>query len=249
MQEPAAGPPTPASGLTAPFTLTRLTVVRHGQSTANAAFADAARTRTEQTPLEGRDADVPLSGLGLTQADALGRWLGGLDPGERPQLVVCSPYARARRTWERMAAASGTGGGDLPHAVVDQRLRDREMGVFELHPPAAIAARAPEEAARRARLGEWFYRPPGGESLADVVLRVRDLLHHLDRAAVGRRILLVAHDAIAVAVQHVTAGIGAPVPDDLPPVPNASVTRWHGDGHHLSLTEWAGTGHLDEYAD
>ncbi|PWI44804.1 histidine phosphatase family protein [Streptomyces sp. ICBB 8177] len=246
MQESAAEPPAVSPALAAPFTLAGLTVVRHGQSTANAAFADAERTGARQVPLDGRDADVPLSRLGVAQADALGRWLAGLRPGERPQLVICSPYSRARRTWERMAAASGSNSGGLPPVLLDQRLRDREMGVFELHPPAAVAARAPDEAVRRARLGEWFYRPPGGESLADVALRVRDLLHHVDRAAAGRRVLLVAHDAIAVAVRHVAAGIGAPAPDDLPPVPNASVTRWRGDGHHLSLAEWGATGHLGE---
>jgi broad specificity phosphatase PhoE len=131
-----------------------------------------------------------------------------------------------------------------PPLLVDERLRDREMGIFEMHPPGALRARSPEEAARRARLGDWYYRPPGGEALTDVVLRVRDLVTELDRAAPGRRVLLVAHDAIAVAVRLVLAGLGSTFPGDLPPVPNASISRWDSDGGRLRLARWGDTAHL-----
>ncbi|MFI6086050.1 histidine phosphatase family protein [Streptomyces sp. NPDC051217] len=69
--------------------------------------------------------------------------------------------------------------------LVDERLRDWEMGVFELHPPAALHARSPEEAARRELLGEWCYRPPGGEAFTDVALRVGQFVSDLGRAAPG----------------------------------------------------------------
>ncbi|MGQ4487255.1 histidine phosphatase family protein [Streptomyces sp. 372A] len=223
--------------LAVPNALGALWAVRHGQSTANAAFAEAGAT-----PLEGRDRDVPLSALGRAQARALGRWLvehaGDLD------LVVCSPYLRAGQTWQVMAGyAAGEGVAPLP-LLVDERLRDREMGVFELYPPAALVARDPEEAARRDRLGEWFHRPPGGESLADVALRVRGFLADLERAAPGRRVLIVAHDAAVVAVRFALAGLGAAAPESVPPVPNASLSHWQGDGHRLSLRLWGGTAHL-----
>ncbi|MEU1186819.1 histidine phosphatase family protein [Streptomyces sp. NPDC005859] len=222
-----------------PSSVAALWAVRHGQSTANVAFAEAERTGSTALPLAGRDSDVPLSALGQAQARTLVGWLGGHAPGTGPDLVVCSPYARARQTWEAMAAAAT----DVP-VLVDERLRDREMGVFELHPPGALAARAPEEAARRALLGEWSYRPPGGEALADVALRVRDFTTELARAAAGRRVLVVAHDAVVIALRYVLSGIGAPVPHDLPPVPNASVTHWRGDGHDLRLAHWGKTAHL-----
>ncbi|MDR6981031.1 broad specificity phosphatase PhoE [Streptomyces sp. 3330] len=223
----------PASALAA------LWAVRHGQSTANVAFAEAGRTGSAALPVTGRDSDVPLSALGRAQARTLAGWLAGHAPGAGPDLVVCSPYVRARQTWQAMAAAAP----DVP-VLVDERLRDREMGVFELHPPAALAARAPAEAARRALLGEWSYRPPGGEALADVALRVRDFTSELAGAAAGRRVLLVAHDAIVIALRHVLAGLGAPVPHALPPVPHASVTHWRGDGRHLRLAQWGRTAHL-----
>ncbi|UGQ12182.1 histidine phosphatase family protein [Yinghuangia sp. ASG 101] len=229
--------------LAVPFALGGLTAVRHGQSTANAAFEEAARTGATGLPVAGADADVPLSGPGRAQASALGVWLAASAPERRPEVVVCSPYLRARETWSIMAATAAERGRRPPPVLVDGRLRDREMGVFELHPPAAIARRAPGEAERRARSGAWAYRPPGGESLADVALRVGDFLDRLDRAAPGRQVLVVAHDSVVVALRYVIAGIGAPVPDGVA-VPNASVSHWAGDGRRLRLVTWADTRHL-----
>ncbi|PIM66757.1 histidine phosphatase family protein [Streptomyces sp. JV178] len=228
-------------GLAAPSSLRALWAVRHGQSTANVAFAEAERTGSTEPPVSGRDTDVPLSPLGREQAGSLGDWLAGLDEGTGPDLVVCSPYARARETWQVMAAHPRVTPSE---PLVDERLRDREMGVFELHPPGALRARAPEEAARRALLGEWAYRPPGGEAMADVALRVRDFVTELDRAAPGRRVLLVAHDAIVITLRFVLAGLGAPSPDTLPPVPNASVSSWTGTGGRLRPVRWGDTAHL-----
>jgi probable phosphoglycerate mutase len=227
-----------------PCALGGLVLVRHGQSTANVAFAEAARTGDTGLPVDGIDADVALSDQGARQAEDLGRWLTRLEDGRRPQLVVCSTYRRARDTWTAMARTAAEQGAELPPVLVDERLRDREMGVFELHPPAAIRERAPQEAERLARLGDWRYRPPGGEALADVALRVRDLVRELDRTVPGRRVLLVAHDGVAAALRYVLGGVGAPTPDGLPPVPNASVSEWTGDGRHLRLTAWGSTTHL-----
>lgn len=48
-----------------------------------------------------------------------------------------------------------------------------------------------------------------------MVLRVRDFVDEPDRAVPGRRVLLVAHDAIAVAVRLVYAGLGTAFPGRL----------------------------------
>ncbi|MEU3312822.1 histidine phosphatase family protein [Streptomyces sp. NPDC006662] len=239
---PLVAAPTHGGGLAPPTSLHAVWAIRHGQSTANVAFAEAERSGSAALPVNGRDRDVPLSETGQVQAQALGAWLTALAKG--PDLVVCSPYARARQTWQAMADRAAAVGLPAPACLVDERLRDREMGVFELHPPAALRARAPEEADRRRLQGEWFYRPPGGESLADVALRVRDFTAELDRAVPGRRVLLVAHDAVVIALRFVLAGLGAPSPEHLPPVANASVSYWERAGRHLSLQHWGDTSHL-----
>jgi broad specificity phosphatase PhoE len=130
-------------------------------------------------------------------------------------------------------------------ALVDERLRDREMGVFELFPPAVLRARAPEEGLRRERVGNWSYRPPGGESLADVVLRVRSFLVDLERVAVGRRVLIVTHDAVVTAVRYIAEGLGVSAPKGLDPVPNASVSQWRNEGGSLVLAQWGNVAHLE----
>ncbi|WP_051133661.1 histidine phosphatase family protein [Nocardia paucivorans] len=230
-------------GIAAPTGLAGLWAVRHGRSTANDLYADP----TVDAPIPGVDAEVELSELGVEQATALGHWWAGTDRSQRPDLVFCSPYRRTRRTWEIMARTARTVDPTLGEvrARIDERLRDREMGVFELFPPAALRARAPEEGARRERVGTWVYRPPGGESLADVVLRVRGFLIDLERVAAGRRVLLVTHDAVVTALRYIAAGLGAPAPKGLDPVPNASVSQWRNEGGSLILAQWGRITHLE----
>jgi broad specificity phosphatase PhoE len=187
---------------------------------------------------------VVLSGLGTSQAAALGAWLADQPSGSRPELVVCSPYSRARQTWQVMAKRAADLGAAQIETLVDERLRDREWGCFELYPPAALRARNPQEADRRELMGELYYRPPGGEAFSDVVLRVNQFVSDLGRAAPGRRVLVVAHDSVVIALRYVLAGIGAALPDQPPPVPNASVSHWIGNGGLLSLATWADTAHL-----
>ncbi|MGW5048788.1 histidine phosphatase family protein [Streptomyces griseoluteus] len=229
--------------LAPPCGLGALWAVRHGESTANLAFAAAAASRSTE-PVAGRDRDVSLSPLGVRQAEALGGWLADQDRESGPDLVVCSPYLRARQTWHAMRESAARRGAPTVETVVDERLRDRETGIFELHPPTAVQARSPEEACRRRLLGEWHYRPPGGEALTDVVLRVRQFVTDLSQAAAGRRVLLVTHDGVLLALRHALAGIGAAAPGHLPPVPNASLSHWTTDGRTLRLHTWGDTAHL-----
>ncbi|SFM26757.1 histidine phosphatase family protein [Nocardia asteroides NBRC 15531] len=232
-----------SEGLTAPRAVAGLWAVRHAQSAANAWYADPA---TELRPMRGTDAGMDLTEYGRWQARRLGDWLAGLAAAQQPQLVVCSPYLRTRLTWAVMAEAAATGNRHLRpiRTLVDERLRDREMGVFELHPYKAIRRRSPEEAARRERVGNWVYRPPGGESLADVAVRVRSFLDELDVVAAGQQVLVVTHDAVVLSMRYVLEGMGAPVPDSLEPVPNASVSQWRRDGSRLQLRVWGEVGHL-----
>ena len=62
--------------------------------------------------------------------------------------------------------------------------------------------RLPEEFARRARLGKFYYRPPGGESWADMLLRLRALLRELREDYPDGRVLLFAHDATVMLIRY-----------------------------------------------
>jgi len=173
-----------------------LGVVRHGQSTGNVIAQEAESGGLEAIDIPERDADVPLSDTGREQAEALGRWLADLDPDDRPAIAVVSPYLRARQTAETALAGTGI------EIVVDERLRDRELGVLDLLTGRGVAARLPDEAARRTRLGKFYYRPPGGESWADVLLRLRALLRELRDDHPDGRVLLFAHEATVLLVRY-----------------------------------------------
>ena len=202
---------------------TELILIRHGESAGNVAATRAGREGTERIDIQWRDPDVPLSPNGEEQASALGRWFAGLPASELPDAVWCSPYLRARQTAE-LAGLAGTAGG----MRMDERLRDRELGVLDLLTPAGVAARYPEEAQRRAWLGKFVYRPPGGESWADVALRLRSLFRDLDEEEDGKRVAVVCHDAVIMLIRYICERLTEQELLDLAAansVRNGSVTR------------------------
>ena len=80
-------------------------LVRHGESAGNVARDAAHAIGSEDTTIEARDVDVPLSSLGKRQADALGRWFASMSNPERPEVILSSPYLRARRTADAVRKA------------------------------------------------------------------------------------------------------------------------------------------------
>ncbi|MEV4490829.1 histidine phosphatase family protein [Micromonospora coxensis] len=206
--------------------LAALWIVRHGESTANVAATAAERSGAELIDLTHRDADVPLSATGEEQARATARWLAGLPERRRPDVAVMSPYLRAVRTAE--LALAGTG---VP-ASRDERLRDRELGILDGLTGHGVAHRFPDEAARRQRLGKFYYRPPGGESWTDVALRLRALLGDLRRDHEGRRVLLFGHDALVFLLRYLVEGLTEAELMGLTRehvIANCSVTGWSAD--------------------
>jgi broad specificity phosphatase PhoE len=216
-----------------------LGIVRHGESTGNVAAEAAESGRLEQIDIPERDADVPLSDTGREQADAVGTWLA-----ERPpDLVVVSPYLRTVQTAEIALASLD----DVPlHR--DERLRDRELGVLDLLTNHGVTTRLPDEAARRKRLGKFYYRPPGGESWADVALRLRSLLGDLRRDHDGGRVLLFGHEAVVFLLRYLIEGLTEQQLMELAhdgTIANCSVTTWErtGDGP-LEIVDFARVHHL-----
>lgn len=202
-----------------------LILIRHGESAGNVAATAAQHSGAEVIDIGMRDTDVPLSDAGAEQAQALGRWLADLPENQRPESVWCSPYLRARQTAERMTSQTP---GILQDPRVDERLRDRELGILDLLTSAGVAARYPDEARRRNWLGKFSYRPPGGESWADVALRLRSVLRDLDEDEDGRRVAVVCHDAVIMLFRYICERLSEGELLDIAAstsVRNASVTR------------------------
>ncbi|GAA1629226.1 histidine phosphatase family protein [Actinoplanes couchii] len=204
-----------------------LILVRHGQSLANVAFPAADAEGLMEAAVSGRDAEVPLTGLGQEQAAAVGGWLGALPEDRRPEVVITSPYLRARETWRIAAEASGVA---LPEPRTDDRLVDRLMGDLELLTRAAVQARFPGEADRRAAAGEFEYMPPNGESFADIAVRLKSFLDDLYTDHPGRRVIVVAHDAVVLMMRAVVEQLSwddvLAVERESGNVRNASISRF-----------------------
>ncbi|WP_442907779.1 histidine phosphatase family protein [Kineococcus sp. G2] len=216
-----------------------LTLVRHGQSTGNVADARARAARAEVVDVGERDADVPLSDLGRRQAAAVGAWLaGGAGAPPAPQVVLSSPYERALRTAQEVVRAARAAGLEVPDVRTDERLRERDLGWWDGLTGAGVRARFPEESERRARLGKFYYRPPGGESWCDVALRVRSVLASLREEHAGRHVLLVSHQAVVMNFRLVLEGLDERAVldlDDRDPLANCSVTSYERDGAAMRL--------------
>jgi broad specificity phosphatase PhoE len=183
--------------------VSELVLVRHGESAGNVAAAAAHDENAEEIDVPARDADVDLSELGRRQAIAVGDALARMDDHQVPQALVCSPYLRARETARLACERAGL---DLPTRL-DERLRDRELGVLDRLTSAGVSARYPEEAERRRWLGKFYHRPAGGESWVDVALRLRAWLADLDRENPGQRVLVVSHDVVIALIRYVCEGL------------------------------------------
>ena len=204
--------------------VTELLLVRHGESEGNVAATLAQQAGAHVIDVPARDADVGLSVTGRDQALALGKLLAGY-PDARRTAVWSSPYLRARQTAE---LAVQTGGWQTA-ILVDERLRDRELGILDMLTTAGVEARLPEEAGRRRWLGKFYYRPPGGESWADVVLRLRSLLADLDNRHPGEGVLLVCHDAVILLIRYILEGLSEQQLLDIAAtstILNASISRF-----------------------
>ncbi|MCS5735207.1 histidine phosphatase family protein [Herbiconiux daphne] len=226
---------------------TEIWLVRHGESVANVIATAAQEAHAEQIDVEWRDADVPLSPTGEKQAAALGHWIAEHAHYGVPATTWSSSYLRARQT---IAFALAEAGIHMT-ARVDERLRDRELGILDLLTPDGVEARFPDEAARRRWLGKFYYRPPGGESWADVALRIRSFLSDVDADDDNGTVLVVAHDAVVMLFLYVCNELSEEQILDFSlthVVTNASVTRLvrpSGVGR-WQVASFAEHEHLDE---
>ncbi len=207
-----------------------LWLVRHGESEANLASERAHAEGEHQVGLPMRDADVGLSPRGVAQAREVGRRFRRARPHARPTVVLASPFARTRQTAEAIAAAAGWG-KRVPW-VLDERLRERDQGIFTGLTGWGIAERYPEHARQREALGKLYFRPPGGESWCDVILRLRSLTQSWRREYPGERILLVTHEVVVLCMRYLLEGLSEAELLKIGrsgPVAHCALTEYHWD--------------------
>lgn len=170
-----------------------LLVVRHGRTAANASGR-----------LLGRE-DPPLDEVGSVQAAAAARAVAAW-AGERAPLVVSSPLLRTRQTAAAIAEALGRDSA-VASAVdvqVDERLVELDYGELEGTPTSEVPAST--WASWQADLD---FRPPGGESLAELGRRVRRACADWAlQASTGEPVVLVSHVSPIKAAVAWALGVG-----------------------------------------
>jgi broad specificity phosphatase PhoE len=205
-----------------------LWVVRHGQSAGNVARDAAEAAGLAMIDIAERDIDVPLSELGVRQARALGRWFGTLPRERQPEVLLCSPYVRARETARLVLDESGLAAAGV-RLRVDERLREKEFGIIDRLTRHGIKEKYPELSAQRSHVGKFYFRPPGGESWCDVILRLRSMIEMVTREHAQERVLFVAHQVIVNCVRYLMECLDEAeilAIDRLGDVPNCAVTSY-----------------------
>ena len=128
--------------------------------------------------------DIPLNSLGRRQASRAGAILRDLiDRSGRPAAnfdYVSSPLGRARQTMELMRSELGLAPSDYR---TDARIMEMSFGRWEGFTFAELQATNAELLAARER-DKWGFVLPGGESYAQLVVRVREWYANIQRDTV-----------------------------------------------------------------
>lgn len=167
-----------------------LWLVRHGQSTANLLRQKAEAENLLTIDFPEREQDIPLSAFGEEQSVRLGKWF--LEEKEKPSVVFSSPFLRARETTRLILENARL---EKLEVIYDERLRERELGSFDRLTRRGAAEKFPAEFAARLKIGKFYFRPAGGESWADVALRIRSFWNEVKRDFADERVLVVSHEA------------------------------------------------------
>jgi broad specificity phosphatase PhoE len=217
----------------------RIWLVRHGQSAGNVARDHAEANERLLIDIAERDVDVPLSELGQRQAEAMSAWFEAMPTEARPTVVLFSPYVRARATAQAVIDQLGRDG--LSAVVADERLREKEFGILDRLTPLGINDKYPELAEQRKHVGKFYFRPPGGESWCDVILRLRSTLDTITREYRGERVLIVGHQVIVNCFRYLLERMDEDAIlaiDRAGDVPNCGITEYRfdpGAGKHGKL--------------
>jgi probable phosphoglycerate mutase len=146
--------------------------VRHGETDWN-----------RERRLQGQH-DIPLNALGRVQASRCGEVLSGLLERDGRRAAdydyVSSPLGRARETMELMRGAIGL---DPEAYRTDARLMEMSFGRWEGFTFAELQARETAALAEREH-DKWGFVLPGGESYAQLQVRVRAWYESIERDSV-----------------------------------------------------------------
>lgn len=200
---------------------THLIAIRHGETEWNS-----------QGRFQGH-LNSALNKAGLAQAEALGEYLAR----ERFDLLLSSDLGRALQTASAIAMRTGH------EIVVEPRLRERRMGIFQGLTPAEVEARYPDEYARfRARDPDYII--PEGESVRQLFERSVACFTELGTRHAGLTLAAVTHGGVLAMLYRHARSMPLEALRDFP-LHNTGVNRFRHRIGAWQLQSWGEVGHLD----
>jgi len=204
---------------------THLIAIRHGETEWNR---------------EGRyqgHLNSALNREGLAQAQALGERLAEV----RFDLLFSSDLGRALQTASAIALRSGH------EVVVDSRLRERSMGIFQGLTATEAQARYPAEYARF-RSHDPDYIIPGGESMRQLLERSVACFTELAERHSGSTLAAVTHGGVLAMLYRNARAMPLEAERDFT-LHNTGVNRFHYCQGAWQLRSWGDITHLDHALD
>jgi NAD+ kinase len=169
-----------------------LILVRHGQSEGNAAKRLSEKgDESGYAALKDRHTrSFRLSERGREQAVTAGNWLEDefCKDGKGFDRYYVSEFVRAMETAALL---------ELPGATWFRSfyLTERDWGELELLPDAERQTKFGDELRMR-KIEPFFWRPPNGESFAELCLRLDRVLQTLHRECSEKRVIIVCHGEV-----------------------------------------------------
>lgn len=204
-----------------PTKMTRLCLVRHGETAWNAARR-----------IQGQ-IDIDLNETGLRQAAGAGRWLQAAD-------ITAIYSSDLRRAWVT-AQSIGDALGLVPVAVPE--MRERRYGVFEGLTYDEAKAKHPDGyAAFEGRNADYNFE--NGESLSEMFERVTGKLQAIAASHPGQNVVVVLHGGVLDIINRFVRGNPLEAPRDFL-IPNAGLNWIATVDGFWRIETWGETAHLE----
>lgn len=167
-----------------------LVLVRHGQSEGNLASKHGYRGDNKHFTKEFKNRHSSkwrLTDQGISEAKSAGKWIKE-NISDRFDRYYTSEHTRAMETSRHL---------DMPNATwfADFFLRERDNGVLESISPDERNSKYSEEVKRR-ELDSFYWSPPGGESIANLCIRLKWMLDTLHRECSDKKVIVVCHGEV-----------------------------------------------------
>lgn len=201
---------------------TQIVLIRHGQT---------------QWNWEGRiqgHLDSPLTETGLSQAKSLAKRM----KSEKFAAIYSSDLGRARQTASCIAEKKGQ------PVLIDPRLRERHLGIFQGHLKKELKIKFPDEF-EHYHTHHANYAIPEGESPKQFSDRCIECFEQLAEKYPGEQILIVAHGGVLNNLLKYTLGIPIEAPRHFLSINTAiNIFSYQADHHTWMLELWGDTYHL-----